>query len=81
MRREPFLKAIPEIRQVLEKAAVLEDKVANSFPKKQYIGPALRLIKALAIQRLTTGGIDVSMGVTAKELRDGLCIFNSDLPE
>lgn len=45
---------------------------------------ALRVINALAVHRLTTGGdIHVPIGPTAAELRDALCLFDptiADLP-
>jgi hypothetical protein len=38
---------------------------------------ALRLIAALSVHRLTTGGdIYVPIGATAAELRDTLCLFS-----
>ncbi|WP_264857761.1 DUF6079 family protein, partial [Burkholderia cenocepacia] len=45
---------------------------------------ALRVINALAVHRLTTGGdIHVPIGPTAAELRDALCLFQpgvEDMP-
>jgi hypothetical protein len=38
---------------------------------------ALRVINAMAVHRLTTGGdIHVPIGPTAAELRDSLCLFD-----
>ena len=46
---------------------------------------ATRIVKALAVRRLTTGGdIHVSIGPTAEELRDALCLYQpgfEDMPE
>ena len=56
----------------------------QSFTRPAYKGMALRVINALAVHRLTTGGdIHVPIGPTAAELRDALCLFDptiADLP-
>lgn len=74
-------KAEADIKEVLEKSAVLEDKIEHSFPKKQYKPMALQIIKALSVHRLTTSGIDVRIGLTAENLKDELCLFIHNLPE
>jgi hypothetical protein len=66
--------ANPEIREVLEKSRVLEDKVRTSLPKAAQKPAAIRIIHALSVQRLAQAGIKTSLGVTATELRDGLCL-------
>lgn len=70
-----------DIREVLEKSEVLEEKVAKTFPKQQYKSLALQIIYALSVHRLTTGGIDVRLGLTAENLKDELCLFIENLPE
>jgi virulence-associated protein VapD len=81
MKDDPSLNAIPEIREVLEKGQILEGKIQNAYSKKQYRPAALRIIHGLCVYRLTTGDVYNSLGVTAEELRDTLCIFMPDLPE
>ncbi|WP_352418695.1 DUF6079 family protein [Proteiniborus sp.] len=70
-----------EIREVLEKSEILEEKIAKTFPKQQYKGLALKIIYALSVHRLTTGGIDVRLGLTAENLKDDLCLYIENLPE
>lgn len=70
-----------DIREVLDKSEVLEDKISKTFPKHQYKGLALQLIYALSVHRLTTGGIDVRIGLTAENLKDDLCLYIENLPE
>ena len=81
MKDDPSLNTIPEVREVMEKGQILEGKIQNAYPKKQYRPAALRIIQALNIYRLTTGNIFNPLGMTAEELRDTLCIYLPDLPE
>lgn len=71
----------PDIREVMDKSQILEDKVAKTFPKPQYKKMALQIIYALSVHRLTTGGIDVRLGLTAEELKDNLCLYIENMPE
>lgn len=70
-----------DIREVLDKSAILEEKVAKTFPKPQYKEMALQIIYALSVHRLTTGGIDVRIGLTAENLKDDLCLYIENMPE
>ncbi len=72
----PGLRAVPEIREVVDCARVLEGRIEAGFPRPASRPMAIRIIRALAIQRLTTGDIYSKIGVTAEELRDGLCLFD-----
>lgn len=74
-------KAEAEIKEVMDKSAVLEDKIVRSFPKKAYKQMALQIINALSVHRLTTSGIDVRIGLTAENLKDELCLFINNMPE
>ncbi|CAI3202769.1 DUF6079 family protein [Clostridium neonatale] len=74
-------KAEVEVKEVIDKSAVLEDKIARSFPKKAYKAMALQIINALSVHRLTTSGIDVRIGLTAENLKDELCLFINNMPE
>lgn len=74
-------KAEAEIKEVMDKSAVLEDKIARSFPKKAYKSMALQIINALSVHRLTTSGIDVRIGLTAENIKDELCLFINNMPE
>lgn len=74
-------KSEAEIKEVIDKSAVLEDKIARSFPKKAYKPMALQIINALSVHRLTTSGIDVKIGLTAENLKDELCLFINNMPE
>lgn len=71
----------PDIREVLDKSQILEDKIARTFPKPQYKEMALQIIYALSVHRLTTGGIHVKLGLTAENLKDDLCLYIENLPE
>jgi hypothetical protein len=74
-------RAEQDIKEVLDKSEILEDKIARTFPKTQYKELALQIINALSVHRLTTGGIDVRLGLTAENLKDDLCLFIENMPE
>lgn len=74
-------KAEAEIKEVMEKSAVLEDKITRAFPKKIYKLMALQIINALSVHRLTTSGIDVRIGLTAENLKDDLCLYIENMPD
>ncbi len=78
------LRADPNIKEVLRVSEVLESRVQQAFTRPAYKAMALRVINALAVHRLTTGGdIHVPIGPTAAELRDALCLFQpgvEDIP-
>ncbi|WP_244105277.1 DUF6079 family protein [Burkholderia ambifaria] len=78
------LRADPNIKEVLRVSDVLESRVQQAFTRPAYRPMALRVIYALAVHRLTTGGdIHIPIGPTAAELRDSLCLFQpgvEDMP-
>lgn len=74
-------RAIPEVRDVLDKNRILRDRVQNALPTKTYIAPALRIIDALSVHRLTTGDVHAPIGMTIDELRDDLCLVPPGVPE
>jgi hypothetical protein len=80
LRDNPSFRAIPEIKEVIDKSQVLEDRVVHAFTRPAYKPAALRLIYALSVHRLTTGDIYAPLGATAEELRDDLCLY-MDVPE
>ena len=80
LRENPSFRAIPEIKEVVDKSQVLEDRVAHAFTRPAYKPTALRIIHALSVHRLTTADIYAPLGATAEELRDDLCL-HMDVPE
>ncbi len=78
------LRADPNIKEVMRVSEVLESRVQQAFTRPAYKPMALRVINALAVNRLTTGGdIHIPIGPTAAELRDALCLFQpgvADMP-
>ncbi|HEC36105.1 MAG TPA: ATP-binding protein, partial [Anaerolineae bacterium] len=75
LRENPSFRSIPEIKEVIDKSQVLEDRVRHAFTRPQYQPAALRIINALSVHRLTTGDIYAPLGATAEELRDSLCLY------
>ena len=77
---EPSLKTDEDVRQVIQASSALENKVSDTM-ENTYKEMALRIIHALSVHRLTTGGdIDVPVGMTTVELRDML-FLHTELPE
>lgn len=66
-------RAIPEVREVLDKSRVLEEKVQTGV-RPEYREAARCIVHALALHRLTVGNISAPIGLTAQELRDRLCL-------
>ena len=81
LKQNASFRAIPEIRAVVDCSEVLESRIENAISRKQYKPMALRLIHALSLHRLTTGDIHSSMGASAEELRDRLCLYDPLIAE
>jgi hypothetical protein len=76
------LRSDPNIGPVLKVAEVLSERVQKAFTRPPYKAMALRIVKALAVHRLTTGGdIYVPVGPTAEELRDTLCLYQPGIED
>lgn len=80
LKDNPSFRSVPEIRDVIEKADVLEARIQQAFTRPSYRPAALRIIHALSVHRLTTSDIFAPIGATAEELRDNLCVL-MPLPE
>lgn len=78
-------KADPSVGPVINVSDVLESRIQQGFTRPAYKALALRIIHALSVHRLTTGGdIYVPVGPRAQELRDALCLYQpglEDMPE
>ena len=78
---DPSNRAIPEVREVLDKAQVLSARVTQALPTPEYKPTALRIVDALAVHRLTTGDINAPIGPSCTELRDDLTLLPTGIPE
>ena len=81
LRENPSFRAVPDIRAVIDCSQVLESRVQHAFTRPAYKPMALRIIHALSVHRLTTGDIFASLGATAGELRDGLCLYQPGIED
>lgn len=79
--QDPSVRAVPDIRAVMDCSQVLESRIKQAFTRPAYKVMALRVIRALSVHRLTTGDIHARMGATATELRDALCLFQPGIEE
>ena len=80
LRENPSMRSLPEVSTVLDKSQVLEGRVHQAYTRPHLRPLAERIIHALSVQRLTTADIRAKLGVTAEELRDGLCL-HTPMPE
>ena len=81
LRENASFRTIPEVREVIDCSRVLEARVEQAFTRPAYRPMALRIVHGLSIHRLTTGDIHNSMGATAEELRDSLCLYQPGIEE
>jgi hypothetical protein len=76
------LRSDPNIGPVLKVSEVLAERVQKAFTRPPYKAMALRVINALSVNRLTTGGdIYIPIGTTAEELRDTLCLYQPSIED
>lgn len=78
---DPSNRAIPEVREVLDRAQVLRARVERALPTPNYKSTALRIVDALAVHRLTTDDVNTPIGPSFAELRDDLTLLPPGLPE
>lgn len=81
LKQNASFRSIPDVRAVIDCSQILESRIENAITRKQYKPMALRLIHALSVHRLTTGDIYSSVGASAAELRDRLCLFDPLIAE
>ena len=71
----PAFRTLPDIREVIECNKVLISRIEQTFSRPSYKMLAHRIINGLSVHRLTTHDIHTPIGVTARELRDSLCLY------
>ena len=75
LKDNPSFRSVPDIRDVIDKSQVLEDRIQQAYTQPLYRRVALRIIHALSVHRLTTDDIYAPLGATPEELRDDLCLI------
>jgi hypothetical protein len=75
--RRSQLRSIDDISRVIQKSNILEGLIQNAYTRPNLKEMAIRIIRALSVQRLATSDVFVPLGVTAESLRDGLCFSNA----
>ena len=71
----PAYRTISDIRQILDCTSILTQKI-KSLKRRSDQQLAERIINGLAVNRLTTGGINNPVGITTEEMRDSLCLYD-----
>lgn len=64
----------PNFQSLRHKVQTAVDKIRSGMEQPAYIPLAVRIVKGLAIHRLTVG-FDLQIGLTAKELKDSLALY------
>jgi len=64
----------PNFQRLKQRVDTAIDKVQSAMAPPAYVPLAVRIIKGLAIHRLTVG-FDIRIGLTAKELKDSLALY------
>jgi len=72
---DPSLRSIDDIARVIEKSKILEGLIQNAYTRPNLKDMAIRIIRALSVQRLTTNDVFLPVGITAESLRDGLSLY------
>ena len=80
VRDNPSLRADPDIKVVIERSEIIEDRIKSQFSKPLLKENALRLLHALSVHRLTTADLKVEIGMSPAELREKLLVY-IDVPE
>ncbi|MDD4127089.1 MAG: DUF6079 family protein, partial [Methanomicrobium sp.] len=75
------IRTIPEVREVIDCSEILKTRIEQAFTKPLYKPVALRIIAGLSVHRLTTGDIYAKVGATPEELRDSLCLYDSNIAQ
>ena len=75
IQEDPSLRSIDDIARVIQKSNILEGLIQNAYTRPNLKDMAIRIIRALSVQRLTTSDVYLPFGVTAENLRDGLCLY------
>lgn len=78
---DPANRVVPDVKQVLDQSRVLREKVQRGLRNPADKAPALRILDALAVNRLTTQDVHAPIGMTPDQLRDDLCLLPPDTPE
>jgi hypothetical protein len=81
LRDNPSFRAVPDIKTVIDCSQVLESRIQQAFTRPAYKPMAIQLIHALSVHRLTTRDIYATLGATAEELRDGLCLYQPGIED
>lgn len=72
----------PSVKDVMRVSELIESRVRQAFARPTYKPMAIKIIHALSVHRLTTGGdIHVPIGPTAEELRDTLCVYQPGIED
>lgn len=77
----PALRTDPDVKRVIDAANVVEEKLRTGVQNPVSRESSLRILSALSVHRLTTGEINVRMGLAPEEIKEGIGLLIPGLPE
>jgi len=78
---DPSLRSIDDIARVIQKSNILEGLIQNAYTRPNLKDMAIRIIRALSVQRLATNDVFVPLGVTAEVCAMGCVVYQRLPPE
>lgn len=74
---DPTSRTNGDTKSVIDVVSQLDGKIDHGELRKSYVPMAHRLVDALAVHRLSQDSIDSQIGLTAAEMREMLCVYDS----
>jgi energy-coupling factor transporter ATP-binding protein EcfA2 len=81
IKENPTLRTDPDVKKVIDAANVVEEKLRTGVLNPVSRESSLRILSALSVHRLTTGEINVRMGLAPEEVKEGIALLIPGLPE
>lgn len=81
IKENPTLRTDPDVKKVIDAANVVEEKLCTGGLNPVSRECSLRILSALSVHRLTTGGINVRMGLAPAEIKEEIALLIPGLPE
>ena len=81
IKENPTLRTDPDVKKVVDAANVVEEKLRTGVLNSVSRESSLRILSALSVYRLTTGEINVRMGLAPEEIKEGIALLIPGLPE
>lgn len=75
------LRMDPDVKRVIDASGIVAEKLRTGITNPVSRESSLRILSALSVHRLTTGEINVRMGLAPEEIKEGIALMIPGLPE